>query len=328
MVDPEFQCLAWLPWGHQHKTSGWANLTKHFKMVKFIHQGTQWLFQKPPEFKDNQWGNCPWPILVLKLDKNTPLESPETLPESIKLRAEQLKTKRTHTARLAAVFPSDPVFQFRISLQGYKANCLLSTEQQSAFVDTGCTGCHGVVSSELVSKFKLPVTPVPAVEVKLADGTAHTAVHTAKLKMKLHGHHFEVPCLVLPVSSDFPVMLGQNFLLQNKVILDYEHKVLKFKKKGVQHTIRPFKPKADKSPKSAKQILVEDTVLDQTEATVQPGKISRGDITSTRGCTTEKSQVRMTIHEGQNDSEQTARQLPGDFSKAPGAVPTHDLATA
>ena len=57
LIDSNFECLLWLPWGVSHKKSEWAPLTKYFTLVKQLNGGVLSLFEKPPQFRTDQWGN-------------------------------------------------------------------------------------------------------------------------------------------------------------------------------------------------------------------------------------------------------------------------------
>lgn len=92
------------------------------------------------------------------------------------------------------------------------------------------------VSSAFVGQHKLQVQPTQHASVTLADGSSVPVLGTTFVELTLQRIKLRVRCLVLQLSLDWTVILGEDWLKQARALLDYKTMSIS----GYANKSRPF----------------------------------------------------------------------------------------
>jgi predicted aspartyl protease len=122
-----------------------------------------------------------------------------------------------------------PLFSFQASIVGAKSTVAVTSK---TLVDSGATS-EALISLKTVKKLGLSVHG-DVHTVSLADGSLAQAKGTVHVKVKLQRHTFMVRALALDMVDDFDVILGEQWLLAHRAVIDYGAKhIILHRSKGV-----------------------------------------------------------------------------------------------
>jgi Aspartyl protease len=141
---------------------------------------------------------------------------------------------------LSSLVPILPSLCLQVQLaDGSTLRVLGSTfvEGHSATVlfDTGAA--PNAVSAQFVEEHKFPVEPSVCQRVQLADGAFAPVPGFVFLDLEIQGTRFpRVPCLVVALSLERTLLLGEQFLKATRASLDFQYSAIR----GYTRKFKPF----------------------------------------------------------------------------------------
>ena len=105
-----------------------------------------------------------------------------------------------------------------------------------SLIDTGC-GAYSLLSSRAAARLALKIQPCTQ-DFALADGTKLRCDGIAVIKMRLQKHTFNVTAYVVDMNDTFDLILGQQWLMQHRAVIDFDRHTVTLKKSDKSVTIR------------------------------------------------------------------------------------------
>ena len=125
----------------------------------------------------------------------------------------------TNQVRAFSVGSGGVLMQFDVFLGGGKQPPVLPC---SALLDSGATHCF--IEQQLADSLKVTLLPSPLRSISLADGSSSPLTGTCSIIMSIQGVLCQVNAYVAKSLPKFPLILGNDWLLQVGATLDYKNK--------------------------------------------------------------------------------------------------------
>jgi hypothetical protein len=125
---------------------------------------------------------------------------------------------------VAAVADQSLIFNMPAKLSGAKGVVAASTSAM-VMADTGFTA-EALISRRCVQRLQLKVDSDCSSTLTLADGTTAPVQGLATVKVKIGRYTFRVRAMVADLSADFDVILGQQWFLAHRAVINYGTKTI------------------------------------------------------------------------------------------------------
>jgi RNase H-like domain found in reverse transcriptase/Reverse transcriptase (RNA-dependent DNA polymerase)/Integrase zinc binding domain/Chromo (CHRromatin Organisation MOdifier) domain/Aspartyl protease len=146
------------------------------------------------------------------------------------------------------------LFNLPCTIAGGKSTVHIDSK---SLIDTGC-GTSSLLSKRAASRLALKLQPCTQT-FALADGSLTECLGRATLRVKIQGHTFTVMALVVDMNDSFDLVLGQQWLVDHRAVIDFDRQTIALKKGTVSCTLRTPRQKAsyarsDSDPTTPKPI--------------------------------------------------------------------------
>lgn len=148
---------------------------------------------------------------------------------------------------LLSLTSTSHTMQFKAQLGGKSCTAAVCKEwlSCSALVDSGATGI-AYVSKAFCRREGLSYKPC-AKEIKLADGRVGKALGECKVHVKIGSYKAVLNAMVIDMFESFDLILGDDWLVQNKAYLDFGSKRCVLKHGRKRHELQPAKVERSES---------------------------------------------------------------------------------
>jgi predicted aspartyl protease len=135
---------------------------------------------------------------------------------------------------------TDIMFNLPCTIAGRKSQVKVDTR---SLIDTGCATAS-LISATLAAKLQLSLLPC-AQQFAMADGSISNCSGVATVRITIQKHTFTVRAYVVTMNEAFDLILGQQWLIDHRAVIDYERQTLTLKKGNTACTLRAPKTKTD-----------------------------------------------------------------------------------
>jgi hypothetical protein len=132
------------------------------------------------------------------------------------------------------------LFNLPCTIAGGKSTVHIDSK---SLIDTGC-GTSSLLSKRAASRLALKLQPCTQT-FALADGSLTECLGRATLRVKIQGHTFTVMALVVDMNDSFDLVLGQQWLVDHRAVIDFDRQTIALKKGTVSCTLRTPRQKAN-----------------------------------------------------------------------------------
>ena len=151
---------------------------------------------------------------------------------------------------------SDLLFNLPCTIAGGKGTVHIDSK---SLIDTGCAS-YSLLSKRAASRLALTLQPCTQT-FALADGSLTECLGRASLKVKIQSHTFTVMAMVVDMNDTFDLVLGQQWLVDHRAVIDYDRQTIALKRGLTSCTLRTPRQKvsfaqSDSDPTPSKPVAV------------------------------------------------------------------------
>ena len=110
--------------------------------------------------------------------------------------------------------------------------CKVSNAKALCLLDTGAQGSH-FISEAFCHRNGLKITPTAASSITMADNSVVSVLGTTQAHVHLQHYHAKLTFLVIPLSHQFDIILGDEWLKTHKAVIDMAHAKCTLVHKGI-----------------------------------------------------------------------------------------------
>jgi RNase H-like domain found in reverse transcriptase/Reverse transcriptase (RNA-dependent DNA polymerase)/Integrase zinc binding domain/Chromo (CHRromatin Organisation MOdifier) domain/Integrase core domain/Aspartyl protease/Eukaryotic translation initiation factor 3 subunit G len=131
------------------------------------------------------------------------------------------------------------LFNLPCTIAGGKSTVHIDSK---SLIDTGC-GTSSLLSKRAASRLALKLQPCTQT-FALADGSLTECLGRVTLRVKIQGNTFTVIALVVDMNDSFDLVLGQQWLLEHRAVIDFDRQTVALRTGTTSCTLRTPRHKA------------------------------------------------------------------------------------